>query len=63
MKFKDNQSVQSYCSELMVIIQQLEAIGEKISDAMLVAKLINDLPAKLTHFERHIIYKQRLTER
>jgi len=62
MKFKDNQSVQSYCSELMVIIQQLEAIGEKISDATLVAKLINDLPAKFDTF-RETYYIQAATNR
>lgn len=50
MKFKDGQSVQSYCSELAVIVQQLEAIGEQISEATLVAKLINDLPTKFDTF-------------
>jgi len=49
MKFKDGQSVQG-CSELAVIVQQLEAIGEKISDAALVAKVINDLLAKFDTF-------------
>jgi len=62
MKFKDNQSVQSYCSELMVTIQQLEVIGEKISDATLVAKLINNLPEKFDTF-REIYYIQAATDR
>jgi len=46
----------------MVIIQQLEAIGEKISDATLVAKLINDLPAKFDTF-RETYYIQAATDR
>lgn len=62
MKFKDGQSVQSYCSELAVIVQQLEAIGEKISDATLVAKLINDLPAKFDTF-RETYYIQAVSDR
>lgn len=62
MKFKDGQSVQSYCSELAVIVQQLEAIGEKISDAALVAKVINDLPAKFDTF-RETYYIQAASDR
>lgn len=54
MKFKDGQSVQSYCSELAVIVQQLESIDELISEATLVTKLINDV-RNLTLFVRHII--------
>lgn len=63
MKFKNGQSVQSYCSELSVIVQQLEAIGEKISDTTLVAKLINVICLQnSTHFVKHITYKQQVTK-
>lgn len=61
MKFKDGQSNQSYCSELAIIIQ-LEAIGEKISDATLVAKLINDLPEKFDTF-RETYYIQAASDK
>lgn len=44
LKFKGGQSVASYCSNLAVIGQKLEAAGETISDASLIAKLVNDLP-------------------
>lgn len=62
IKFKDGQSVQSYCSELAVIVQQLKAIGEKISDAALVAKVINDLSAKFDTF-RETYYIQAASDR
>lgn len=62
LKFKDGQLVQSYCSDLAVLVQQLEAIGEKVGDASLVAKLINDLPSKFDTF-RETYYIQAVSDK
>lgn len=45
-------TVSSYFSGLLIIKQKLESIGEKVTDAALIAKVINDLPKNYDFFRQ-----------
>ena len=61
LKFKDGQSVSSYCAELSVICQRLKAAGETVSETTLVSKLMNNLPPKFDTFrETYLIQAVRV---
>lgn len=50
--FDSSMTVSSYFSGLLIIKQNLESIGEKITDAALIAKIINDLPKDYDFFRQ-----------
>lgn len=51
-RFDSSMTVSSYFSGLLIIKQKLESIGEKVTDAALIAKVINDLPKDYDFFRQ-----------
>ena len=63
LKFRDHHSISSYCAELSVLRQKLITAGDTVSEAALVAKLINDLPSRFESFLKLTTFKPPRTKR